>query len=39
MKPLTDSSWAELGVVVPDPQDRTEIIVLRDEVDVRLGVV
>ena len=39
MKPLTDSSWAEFGVVVPDPQDRTEIIVLRDEVDVRLGVV
>lgn len=39
MKPLTDSSWAELGVVVPDPQDRTEIIVLRDEIDVRLGVV
>ena len=38
MKPLTDSSWAELGVVVPDPQDRTIIIVL-DGVDVRLGVV
>ena len=39
MKPLTDSSWAELGVVVPDPQDRINIIVLRDGVDVRLGVV
>lgn len=39
MKPLTDSSWAELGAVVPDPQDRTKIIVLRDGVDVRLGVV
>ncbi len=39
MKPLTDSSWAELGVVVPDPQDRTKIIVVLDGVDVRLGVV